>query len=344
MMEEGTYHRPVTVQPVGSTSDKAVLASMVTPIRRSAEEITARYEREELVRARHFYNSTHLVAFWRWHCGWVETHLPYDASSPDFPVFALESGVTPGEIRLKLIDPAVFEQFFFWKVSDHPPAYKLCRLADKDCHVAEWSIHKSDDVEQLLGRLTLLSSKWKEYVTLLYNRFLSLQCLTDSSTWNDYKIHLFLDLFLYPELDAQNLGASFDNIFFSNNLIELGVYLRYCLEAENHITADDVSAFLERQRKYYIQLAMIIDHEQNAFLNNFRHLMYYEPERGVVVMPELSDDLRDSLHQKLMIEAGVVKADGCPFAKSKGVSENAVLEHFTWFDTLMLTLVRRWLD
>lgn len=328
-----------------STKNNIDLTSKFTRcIRDSAKRIIARYERTDLVRASYHYNTKHLIEFWMWFRTLQERLVRSGEICRDFPVFSVNEGPANGGCEINSLGIEYFEQYYFWKVSDQPCSYRYCAKANRSEHEGEWCKYSHDVFDQLSGRLHALNLYTKDNMTRAYYRFLLQQKELESSCWDDYRIHYFLDRFLYESEDGKSFGAPFEKIFFSNNLDEFEVYLRHCRRTGVDLKYTNIEKYLERQRKYYLALALKIGIAETAFLNNHRHLLCYDPDLKVVVMPELDEQLKSMLHWELVDKAGMMEMDGCPFAKSKGVSGNALIEVYARFDFLMLKLIRRWLD
>jgi len=319
------------------------VTNLIAQMDSESGKVISRYEKKELVRACQYYNTVHLIEFWGWYCSWLDRSVESGVLPEDFPVFELKNGRNPGSIALEPLRMEVIEGYFYWRAPDKKDVFKFCRLEDRDEYKDKWSGCNSDSLDQLLGRLYFLKQRYVEFTTFLYNRFLQEQKAANSSAWDYYKIHYYLDHLIYISPGGQYHGAVFDKIFFANNLWELEVYFRYCQESGIGISLEGAADFLERQVKYYIHLGLEISVEENAFLNNYRHLMRYDIEREVVVMPAMGRSLHDRLHSELVDKSGIIKGEGCPFVKSKGVSHNAAREVYTHFDNLMLKLLERWL-
>lgn len=323
--------------------ERTVHVSPVSCLHSCVAGILAHYDKKELVHACQQYNNTHLIEFWKWFCTWQDKAADLDATVADFPLFEVKRNFASGESTLVPVGVERFETLFFWQTVEDNDSYRFCKSQVREEFRPAWSDTKHDPLIQLLGRLTMLKLTYIKSTTFLYNRFLAEQHQKSSPSWDAYKIHYFLDSVLYKYPDGRSYSAVFDKIFFNNNLLEIKIFLRHCLESRVCFTLEDVAAFLERQRTYYVQLALHIGLEQNAFLNNRRDLMYFDPQRGIAVMPELGRHMLVRLREELVDKAGMVQMDGCPFAKSKGLSKNAAAEVYARFDQLMLKLVERWL-
>lgn len=319
-----------------SKEDNYSVSSSPSPVEQPY--VLAQYKREELVAARQHYNNKHLIAFWKWYNKKLEGLIQSGKINREFPVFSVARADVTGTIILKLHDVDYFRNFIYQKSDARAFAY---RYSTKTDHGKKISYADNPYVE-LLGQLHLLSEIVKQSTTIFYKKFLFDQKNSASSCWDDYTIHYFLDRYLYISPDGQICGSSFSAVFFSNNLNELEVYLHRCKANKYEPSLAEISDFLGRQRKHYLSLATTISIEENAFLNNNRNLLYYDRGKEVVVMPKLDNNRYEYFHKELVLKTGVLKMNGCPFAKSKGISGNAVIEVFARFDRLMLKLIECW--
>jgi hypothetical protein len=79
--------------------------------------------------------------------------------------------------------------------------------------------------------------------------------------------------------------------------------------------------------------------EESEALNHCRDLLIYDEQQGIVRLNGLTDEVRQQLREEKIEPYQIVRFDGCPFAKSKGVDHNALLEVYEFFDRLMLHLL-----
>jgi len=333
-----------TLAAISRENEQDEIMNIAAQIAPAAGNVVANYEKYELRKARTYYNNSHLLAFWKWFLNFQKNQILDGSLNEEFPISDIVTKWKSENILLVPVSVEFFEQFFYWKTSGDPSYYCNCHIASKYSNYHKWTGSQYDSLEQLLGRLRMLQQKWVTYGTYLYNKFLAEQRLAASPRWDDYRIHYFLDLFLYSASGIQRYSSTFDNIFFSSNLSELEIYLRYCRNARIEWNLSDITAFLSRQRKYYMKLALVLSVEENAYLNSYRRLKYYDIGQKVVVMPEISPELRRELYEELIENAAFAKGAGCPFVKSKGVADSAAFEVFCWFDNMMLKIVERWLE
>ena len=324
--------------------DRGFSADALNELNAVGAQLLASCGKRELVQTCQYHNNRHLIHFWKWFLAQLNTAVAEGSLTSDFPLIAVESEneTLSGNETPKRVRPDFFESLFFWR-SPHDDSRRFCKVQGKERFWHEWSECRHDPLEQLLGRLHMLHDLHVRSTTALYNRFLQEHKQKGTSCWDDYRIHYVLDFFLYRYPNGQQrYGATFDKIFFNNNRLELEAWLSYHREAAMEFSLEDAAAFLERQRKYYIQLATHISIERNALLNNRRKLMYFDPEQGIAVVPDADSQTLSRIRRELVEEAGMIEMNGCPFAKSRGVARNAALEVFQHFDTLMLKLVDRW--
>jgi len=335
------FDRLVCISRDNKKEEKANIIQSITP---AAKEIIHNYDKSVLAKVRAYCNNNHLLAYWRWFIDFQKNYTSTNAVDQSFQMFDVVQKDGGAGFELNPVSIESFELFFYWKTTDDPPIYKSCLHNEKYKHYYQWSDCKHGMLEQISGRLRMLHRQWVAYATYVYNEFITRQKSLSSPTWDDYRVHYFLDLFLYKTSDEHKHSSSFDNIFFSCNLHELDIYIRYQMKTLKKLSLADIELFLNRQTKYYIKIAQTLNVEETAYLNGYRHLKYYDFIHEVVMMPELSNELRSSLNEKLIVKDGCVKSDGCPFAKSKGIHGNAVHEVFSSFDQMMLKVVGRWLS
>jgi hypothetical protein len=157
--------------------------------------------------------------------------------------------------------------------------------------------------------------------------------------WHAYKIHQFLDYFLYIGPNGDNCGATFEGIFFNSNISELTLFLEHHFAEQRCLSLLEVDQFLHRQRNHYLTRAISISLEESEALNHRRDLLIYDERQGIVILNGLTDEIRQKLREEKIEPYQMARFDGCPFAKSKGVDHNALLEVYEFFDRLMLHLL-----
>lgn len=312
-------------------------------IRTAVKQKIQHYARAELVQVCQQCNTRQLLGFWVWYSNWLKCAVNQGLVAGDFAVFGLVAEAGQNDLRLEPIQIEWFERYFYWVVDAEKGRFGYCAMKDKQKHVEEFREYAHSPIEQIIPRLYLLKSKYENSVRYLYNTFLLEEKQRNSSYWGDYKAHVILDYFLYSDKEGAYNGAVFDKIFFATNLKELEVYIYYCRDSDIALSYSAIRQFLDRQVKYYMRLGLGISQAENAFLNNQKHLLYYDADQGVVCMPELSRTLKEKINNE-MDRVGIVKGAGCPFIKSKGVEHSAAAEVYTYFNNLMLVLAERWLS
>lgn len=312
-------------------------------IRRPAMEIVGRYSKSALVEARQHYNNSHLVEFWRWYGDILKKYILAGAITKKFPLLSVKETSAHRQYEIKPLSPADFDCYEFRPITKLPPACQYrYNPAVKIPRLSKKKFVQAENLERFICKLCRLQDTYSKTTTYFYNKFVNTARQELSPVWGDYRIHLFLDHFLYRTKDGQTCDAPFEKIFFSSNIAELSVYLRYKFERKLIPSVPDIGLFVSRQTKYYLELAMKLDMTGVAYLNNYRHLLHYAPAKGIVVLPEMESKIRQMIDRDLIQAAGIIKMTGCPFAKSKGVAENAVVETFRHFDMLMLEMVGHW--
>lgn len=312
-------------------------------IERPARELMGRYPRRTLVEARQHYNNVHLVEFWKWYYCKIQIYIAERSITQSFPVFLVKEPGLPEHIEIHALSPDYFDDYEFKVTSSLPPAYAYkFNPTARPRRISKRKFLEKENLDKFICRLSLLQNVYTKTTTSFYDQFLSLARRDSSPVWDDYRIHLFLDRFLYETADGQLCDAPFEKIFFSSNLCELAVYLRYQFERKFIPPIAQIGKFLSRQRKYYVELAMTLDMAGAAYLNNFRHLLHYHPQSGTVQIKEMEPQVRLMIDHDLVRSAGVINLNGCPFAKSKGTAKNAVIETFQHFDLLMMEMATHW--
>ena len=161
-----------------------------------------------------------------------------------------------------------------------------------------------------------------------------------NNAWDYYVIHYYLDNTLFGNGRGRYQKAHFDCIFFNSNIFELKRYFEYHINRASHLSIANIQAFLRRQRDTNVRRALAISLEENEVNNRRKDLLVYDPEAGVVQFDDISQELLDHYHETVINVFGLIKQDGCPFAKTKGIEKNAVIEVFEYFDNMMVYVLR----
>lgn len=290
-----------------------------------SQEIISAYDKQDLVAARQYYNNEHLVEFWRYYRNEVDAHISAGKIDRDFPLFNLSVDIPNlsyqvTSIALKSLQDT--SEFKAWKQRIEMEGSPYPKL-----HI-------------LFAKLSVLTKYQFRCFFNFYGLFLQINKKKKSPIWDYYKIHYFLDNNLYGNGSSLFFRTPFEFAFFSNNLTELTLYLEHEFGAQSQISLDSVDAFLQRQRDYYLKLALTITLEENEIHNRRKDLRMYEPREGIV-KEKVTEELREFYRITTVDSYGLLKQNGCPFARTKGLGENALLEVFEYFDRMMIYLLGR---
>ena len=170
---------------------------------------------------------------------------------------------------------------------------------------------------------------------ILYDLFIEHHRRIGGTIRDYYRIHFFLDNFLYVREDGMVRRSHFDFIFMNNNLYELKLYLQDRFDKEKRLTLDEVNTFLRQQRQFYAKAALSISLADNEIHNNRKDLLAYDEDVGIVLARDVTDTLREHYQDNVIEGYGLIRQGGCPFARSTGLKKNALIEVFEYTDTLM---------
>lgn len=313
------------------------LAERAARLRIDATLIAGSYPRMELAAARQYYNTEQLLRFWRYFNREIANLARLGLITAEFPLFTVQADL---ERLVYGIKPVDIEYFGALNTAGHGN--------DTHCPIQlpAQALHGLNAAEPGYARLSALFNKLLALhqimfgtVKTYYDIFLKMGCKRNTVAWQCYKIHLFLDHYLYIDASGESLRADFDRIFFSTNVKPFQFYLAHCLASGATVTLADAEAFLARQRNHYLEQALSLSIEDTEILNLERQLIRYVPEKGVTTVCGATDELREFYRQNRIIPYGRIKLDGCPFAKVKGVRGNAMIEVFEMFDRMMLYLL-----
>jgi hypothetical protein len=319
----------------------ANVSGLPLSLRSKAGQLVESYSRYELVAAKQYYNSDHLIHFWRWFVENLDMLTSAGAISRDFPVFKVRINWEILKYSVTRIPIQQFEHSLFYKISDQPLKYASVPRASsgRSDHTGSIVDMASIEFESLKGKLIVLRGQVFEILKTLYYVFLEFNRRSKSVVWNTYKIHQFLDYFLYIGPNGDNCGAAFEGIFFNSNISELTLFLEHHFAERRCLSLLEVDQYLQRQRRYYLTRAVSASLEESEALNHCRDLLIYDEQQGIVRLNGLTDEVRQQLREEKIEPYQIVRFDGCPFAKSKGVDHNALLEVYEFFDRLMLHLL-----
>lgn len=317
-------------------------------LKQDARRIIESRDRDELTIARQYYNNAHLLVFWRLLKEDINKGYSSGRISREFPLFQIKRGVESGSIVLEgatveFLDKVHFDLDESTLIDSEAPATELHELPVL-LKLSADSPRRQQPLNQAFMRLSLVTRIALASLESCYSNFIEQQRLQQSPIQDYYRIHCFLDNFLYINESGSVRRANYDAIFGNSSLYELKLYLQYNLDNKILIGLKEVEAFLERQRKFYLSLALDITLEENEVHNQRKNLLAYDAESGVVHAQNINPKLISHYHKTVIESFGVVKQNGCPFAMSVGTSGNALLEVFQYFDTIFLHLLHHSID
>lgn len=289
----------------------AVNVPDIPTVNRQARQIVQSYGKEELATARQYYNNEHLLEYWKYYNSELEKVIATHSLDPAFPLFGIEVNLRGLTYRAHPIPLGNF---------------------------LESGSGGFSPLDRLRSQLAPMLMAQRRIFKTLYVLFLNLNRKAHSETWDYYRIHYFLDNNLYEIGNGRYYRSPFDFVFFNTNMLELRLFLEHQLQAGATLSVADVGDFLRRQREYYLHLALSVTSEENEIHNHRRDLCWYDAAAGVV-KDGVSDELREYYRRNVVEPYGLVKLTGCPFARSKGLKKNSLLEVFEYSDGLMLHLL-----
>ncbi|MEW6330544.1 MAG: hypothetical protein AB1560_03690 [Pseudomonadota bacterium] len=319
-------------------AEKGELSRLLASMRGHAKRLIKTYPKHELAAARQYYNNEQLVHFWRGFSQELEGLIRLGAVPREFPVFEVSIDGTKQLYGARAVSIRHFEEIEVHRVSDHPLRYRWNPKTgdvrqERDGDDAQTA---ATNLESLMGKLTILHDMVFRSLRSLYGIFVEYNRMAGTKIWDYYRIHQFLDNFLYVAPNGEPCRSSFDFVFFNSNVHELRLYLAHHHDKQLPLTLSDVSDFLKRQRTYYQKLAVSISLEESEALNHRKDLYEYDEKCGVVMLAGITDEFKRHLHKHKIEPIGLLRLDGCPFAKSRGVERNALIEVYEFFDRLVL--------
>lgn len=307
---------------------------IIAHLKQCACALLSRHSREELRAARLHYNTQQLIAFWEHYCKLTELSMTGSTENESLPLPAIVLDPIKKQLQLRAITKQELTNGLFIR-ANQDPIHPLFKQVDFD----HTSPPASDQalLDSLQGRFTLAARKVFNSSVALYRHYLTQEQRAASDIWNSYKIHVFLDNFLYQPQQDRARTSRFELIFFANNLRELMIWLDMSLKNRQQITIAGVKEFLARQTKYYLALSQRISLEENEILNMRKDLLYYDDVLGVVRLKEIPSELL-SEPKKLFNELEMTSL-GCPFGRTKGVQHNALVEIYHYCDNLFVRIM-----
>lgn len=288
----------------------------------AAQRLISGYDRKELVVARQSYNNEHVLEFWKFYSQECQRLLKSGTIAHDFPLFSVTPDFEGLDFDARAIPVTRFDEDDF-----------LCQTVG-----ASPADVPRDGLERLWAKLVVLHRIQNATIQTLYRLLINKARLQGTAVWDYYRIHYFLDNNLYQLGNGAFYRSPFSFVFFNTNLLELKLYLEFHIRNAAEISLTTVQDFLERQREYYLRLALSVSSEENEIHNRRRDLCRYDPEDGVV-KDQFTDALKNHYHETVVHACGMIKLDGCPFARTKGLRKNALIEVFEYFDRMMVHLL-----
>ncbi len=298
----------------------------------AAKRLINSYQKAELAHARFYYNNLHLLCYWESYNRLQDGFVSTGQLNHGFPLYFLrmaEDGAKP---------EVLFSDFGVYTGQSHvdfsmPPLVKIpenCRPDDEK---------RYRQLSSLLLKLEYLHDAVSASANSVYWWFLSEAFEHRDVAWNYYQIHYFLDQFLYVAKDGSAAMSPFQAIFSNSNMRELQVFIFYHVNNNLRLNLKDVEEFLSRQRRYYVRKAIVASHNDITLLNSFKQLLEYDPDEGVVRINQTGDAYNQAMELCAQNKYDRSMQDGCPFAKSKGISRNALDEVYSLYDSLALQVL-----
>jgi len=301
-----------------------------------AREIIDEYDWEELRAARHYYNTQHLLAYWRRLHSLIATVVENKLVPPELPLFRIAEESTESRIVINHYRMDDLVEGVFYRNTGQGSDYSRRKQEPGD---ESFRGTRNEAFVSMEGRMCYVAYLAISSYTQIYNAFIAGQHQHQTKVWKQYLVHVFLDSFLYFPDGSDSGSSRFDLVFFTNNEKELLVYLRNRFETGNRLTITDVADFLERQSVYHLKLSQSITLEENDIRGVKKNLLYYDEDSGIVRMQypeELIEQSRKVIRDRLNL-----KELGCPFGRAKGAEQNALLEVYRYFDLLFTSVLRR---
>jgi len=289
----------------------------------AAKELIQTYDKEELVVARQHYNNEHVLEYWLYYNRQLDVLSESGIVDRGFPLFEIEVDLPRRTYRAaavsldQLNDDSVLSNV----VSPGRPV----PVPQKG-------------LERLLAKLVVMQRIQNSTYSKFYPLLLNTARDAGNTMWDYYKIHYFLDNNLYEIEDGVYYRSPFSFVFFNHNVIETRLFLEHCLSNAVPLTLSEVGTFLKRQREQHLRLAVNVSSAENEIHNRRRDLYYYDPA-DEVVKDQFTPELTDYFLRTIVEPCGIIKQDGCPFARTKGLQKNALVEVFEHFDKMILHLM-----
>lgn len=302
-----------------------------------AQRVIRQYSLHELRVARQFYNAQHLLAFWRRYNEIISTGIARGILSRRFPLLSVKvdaanRSLTLDSLKLEQATAGIFRRLD----ASLPPRFEWTDCDAGDRALAE-RLSEQDVLDSLHGRLAWILQQARTAGSILYTQFLGHEREAGSDQWAWYKIHVFLDNFLY-NADGGSRGLSrFEFVFFSSNKEELMVWLAWELRQGSRLGIPRVRSFLARQTKFNMALSQRISLAENEVRNSRRDLLAYDPSSEIVKLAIPPGDILENAERHF--REMDVRSLGCPFGREKGVARNALAEIYEYFNQLFVRAI-----
>jgi len=306
-----------------------------------ANEIMKAVPKEELMAARQYYNNAHLLHFWGALSAEYEKMIQANVLNRDFPLFDLQVNHQTGQYRIKPLTMDFINSVNYEMPENaRKPIEGVMGIPVFPPPMARKRKSKKGQarLDRLFLKLSLANKVYSATTTAFYDIFLQQHRNSSSYVWDCYKLHCFLDNFLYVDASGTARRSPFEFVFLNSDIYELKVFLQDRYEKSSGLLFEDVAAFLERQRAYYLKYAVTVSLKENEVHNRHKELLHYDEKRGIVVPSQDTRALQEKYDREVIRRYGVHKQGGCPFAKSKGIRMNAMLELLEFVDNIFLKL------
>ncbi len=315
-------------------SDTPIINDKVRLNNQPARQLINTYPKDELAVARQHYNSKHLVLFLKYYNHLKNRLITSKSINAEFPLFLFKSHDIQKSME---IFPFGIENFQNKSIVNHTKIHRIKTARNN----TQPTIFRHRRLDSLLLKLQQLASILKHSNEYTYKLFLREAAEQNSTAWECYKIHYFLDEFLFVNRNGAPSRAPFSGVFTNSNLLELQIFLTYYARSNLALTHRDLESFLENQRQYYLRISVTAPMVDILLLNGRKDLLAYDPEQNIVHMRNAPKEVLESIQKEGINSFGYSKLDGCPFAKMKGVNSNALIEVFRQFDDLALFMLKQ---
>lgn len=299
-----------------------------------ATQMLSAYSKEELHAARLYYNTRHLVGYWRYYRQCVDDAILNGRIPASFPLITADSDTISRRITLSKFNARKLFDGIFIPTSRGQGRSSFVRSEMTLGQLQDLNPDARVVLDSLDGRLSLVVKHFRETSAILYRLFLSDERRKGSELWDAYRIHLFLDTFMYRCDNGYVRSSRFDFIFFANNRLELMIWLEACLQNGESLSLKKAEQFLTRQTRYYLGLSQTIRLDENEVLNRHKELLYYDPVQRITRLRTVDLEILEAC--RAAIKDLGTNSQGCPFARVKGAKTNALTEVYQYLDRLFL--------